>query len=455
MRRRVRRQPSPKGTPLTIARALIRRGKHAEGLAILERHFDDDRWGNEAVDAAVIPVRRVHGVEAALPYWVERLGHARSVPRAHRASPRSLVRTRVTANRIKLVIVSHNWNFLACELEALQNDPRFVVRTVWPGWYVTDNVSGLRESSKSSALSRAAKDHAAALRWADVVFCDWCERPAVWLAACLPRGAALCVRLHSHEAHSPFPLLLDWHRVSEAIFGADHIREYVDGQLHVSRRVRTSVIAPVYRVADFEGAKRPEARWTLGMIGYNSANKHPLMALEILSRLRRLDRRWRLRLIGHSFSQTSRAEFDEGYVQSFWSAVRSWDLSEAVMVSPYTKDLRRWLTRVGFILSTSERESSHLGVAQGMSSGAIPVVRRWPVFRALRAAERSYPSAIHFDHPQEAAAAIEALSRRLDGDLAFQSYGRRFSDEARQRFDYSVGIPRLVAALRRAAGVPR
>jgi glycosyltransferase involved in cell wall biosynthesis len=391
----------------------------------------------------------VHGSAAALPYWIDRLGHRLPAPRA-RPRPKPRRPRRRGDHRVRLVVVSHNWNFFGCELASLSSDARFEVRTVWPGRYVTEPV---RRTPAASALARADKDHRALFRWADIVLCDWCERPAVWLSRCLPLRTALCVRLHSHEAHSPFPLLVDWRRVSDAIFVADHIREYLDETVRISARVRTTVLAPAHRVADFEGAKRAEARWTLGMIGYNSPRKHPLLALEILAALRRRDRRWRLRLIGHPFGRAHGAESDPLYARAFRRAIAAWGLSESVSVSPFTSNLRPWLSRVGFILSTSEREGTHEGVAQGMSSGAIPVVRRWPVYRSMSAAERRYPTAIHFDTAQEAAAGITGLSRGLPDETAFRACGLKYAEEARRRFDCSVAAPRLAALLLGAAGV--
>ena len=37
-----------------------------------------------------------------------------------------------------------------------------------------------------------------------------------------------------------------------------------------------------------------------------------------------------------------------------------------------------WLRRIGFVLSTSDDESFHLAPAEGMASGAVPVIRNWP-----------------------------------------------------------------------------
>jgi hypothetical protein len=435
---------------LATAQSLARRGRDAEALAILEPHFDDDRLGSDAVDAAVSLVWRVHGIPAALDYWMTRLPQRPRVPGLGRIHPAANPRPRSRRrDRVRVAIVAFNWNFLACEVDALSADPRFDLQTLWPGSYVTGKAAS---GSRSQQLARAGRRHGEVLRWADVVFCEWCDRPAVWLAACLPARTALCIRLHNYEAHTPYPLLVDWRRVSEAIFVADHIREYVDAPLALTQRVRTSVLPPVHRVADFGREKRPEARWTLGMIGYNRRAKQPLMALEILARLRQYDRRWRLRLVGHGFGRTRRADCDPADGKAFRSTVEALGLSEAVTVSPFTNDVAGWLTRVGFILSTSEREGTHEGVAQGMSSGAIPVVRRWPVFRSFSAAERRYPTALHFDDAREAAAAIRAVARRAASDEAFRACGREYADEARRRFDVAAGIPRFTSVLRRAAG---
>ena len=436
---------------LAAARSLIRRGRHAEALTRLEALFDDPLVGIPAVDSAMRPVWHVHGFSAALSYWAGRLAHRLPQASARSLQRRARVGTRGKALPVKLAVVSHNWSFLREELEALGCNPRFTLRTVTPGPYVA-RPGAQRTRGPGFSLTQAHRDDVAVLRWADLVFCDWCTRPAIWLAACLPRRTALCVRLHSFEAHSPFPLLVDWSRVSETMFVAEHIRDYVDASMGLSRRVPTSIVPCVQNVDALAHAKRPEARWTLGMIGYNTKNKHPIMALEILSRLRQLDARWRLRLVGHPFDDAPTAD-DRAYGTAFSNAVAALGLKPSVTITPFTTDVGRWLRNVGFILSTSERESTHLAVAEGMSSGAIPIVRRWPVFRSLAAAERRYPGAVHFDDADEAAAAIARLTIGADADVALQRRSLECIDQARRRFDRAVGIPRLEAVLLRAAGV--
>ena len=72
------------------------------------------------------------------------------------------------------------------------------------------------------------------------------------------------------------------------------------------------------------------------------------------------------------------------------------------------KDLPAHLRDVGYILSTSLRESCPVGVLEGVASGAVPVVREWPVFARLDAAHQLFPERFVFNTAAEAATIIEA-----------------------------------------------
>jgi glycosyltransferase involved in cell wall biosynthesis len=75
-------------------------------------------------------------------------------------------------------------------------------------------------------------------------------------------------------------------------------------------------------------------------------------------------------------------------------------LRGAVVFDQFGPDVASWLRRVGFILSTSDDESFHLAPAEGMASGAIPVVRSWP------GADTIYESRWIHDDPSEMAHTI-------------------------------------------------
>ena len=71
-----------------------------------------------------------------------------------------------------------------------------------------------------------------------------------------------------------------------------------------------------------------------------------------------------------------------------------------------------WLRRIGFVLSTSDDESFHVAPAEGMASGAVPVIRHWP------GAETIYDTRWIRETPAEMAASIAALASPDDWEAA-------------------------------------
>lgn len=64
------------------------------------------------------------------------------------------------------------------------------------------------------------------------------------------------------------------------------------------------------------------------------------------------------------------------------------------------RDMASWYQGIGVILSTSDIEGSHVALAEGIASGALPVARRWPGIETL------WPEDIIFDDLEAAAQEI-------------------------------------------------
>jgi len=74
-------------------------------------------------------------------------------------------------------------------------------------------------------------------------------------------------------------------------------------------------------------------------------------------------------------------------------------------------DMPAALTEVGVVISSSVRESFHLGVVEGAASGAVPVVRDWPFFAGRKASARAlFPAGWVVGSPAEAAERIRAAT---------------------------------------------
>ena len=54
------------------------------------------------------------------------------------------------------------------------------------------------------------------------------------------------------------------------------------------------------------------------------------------------------------------------------------DLRDAIIFDRPGANMAEWYRNIGFILSTSESEGCHTSVAEGICSGAVPIVIDWP-----------------------------------------------------------------------------
>ena len=246
---------------------------------------------------------------------------------------------------------------------------------------------------------------AAGMTGAEVVVADWADKGAVWASLLTPRGARMAIRIHSVDVLSGPIHLVDWSSVDTVIAVSPHIREVFRTVLgervdHVDVRVVTNRI----RTEKFDTDKSPDADWTIGLVGWGQRVKDPMLALDILALLRQRDERWRLKLIGADFPQNR----SDPYTREFRLRALEPDLIDAIDYPGFTKRLPGHLRDVGYILSTSLRESCPVGVLEGIASGAVPVVRDWPAFARMGAARGLFPEHLVFSTAAEAAAIIEA-----------------------------------------------
>src|SRR5690606_41111982 len=101
-------------------------------------------------------------------------------------------------------------------------------------------------------------------------------------------------------------------------------------------------------------------------------------------------------------------------------------LRDAVIFDGPGSDMAEWFRHIGYILSTSDSEGCHTSVAEGMASGAIPVIYRWP------GAETVYPSRFVFDD-------VDEMVRLLSGIAAMDAEAERSRvSRAASRFGIEV-----------------
>jgi glycosyltransferase involved in cell wall biosynthesis len=321
--------------------------------------------------------------------------------------------------RLRVGVASHDLKFFSRLLDQLRAMPEIdVMVDEWSALAVHD-----------PTISQELVD------WADVIVCEWFGPNALWYSQHRRLDQRLIVRLHRFELYGPWPAQADIGAIDRVVcvspYYADLVRERTGWPAD-----KVTVIANWVDDAQLDRPKLPGARFHIGMVGIGETRKRFDLALDVLEQVRRHDPRFRL------FAKTKmpwdyawiwrrpgEPEATDAYLRRIQVTEK---LRGAVVFDQFGPDVASWLRRVGFILSTSDDESFHLAPAEGMASGAIPVVRTWP------GAEMIYESRWIHDDPAEMAHAIltAAQPARWEQERAI----------AREQARAGFGLDRIVDA---------
>jgi glycosyltransferase involved in cell wall biosynthesis len=245
------------------------------------------------------------------------------------------------------------------------------------------------------------------VRWADVVVSDWADRSTVWVSHLCPPDVRLVVRVHALDALDPWLHLVRWEAVEQVVVVSEPMRSLVTDILTTGGvDVPVTVLPNLVRLEALDTDKDDTARTTLGMVGWGRKVKDPLWALDLLER----DPSWHLVLVGSDFRDVPPQHPAAAYVQRFRARAAEPHLRGRVHVVGFTPDVAEPLRRIGVILSTSVRESWHLGLVEGAMSGAVPVVRNWPLLASRGGARALFPDEWVVDDVDEAEARVRAVT---------------------------------------------
>ncbi|MGV9580718.1 glycosyltransferase family 4 protein [Streptomyces sp. NPDC003509] len=343
-----------------------------------------------------------------------------------------------------LFVHGGNDNFLPVILKRYRSHPDLEVRVLNTAQDASTAplAKGLGRmiASGLGARNDYAEQTEAALRpqldWADVVFVEWCTAAAAFLTLVDPGTTRVVVRLHSFEAFSYWPHLVDFSRVDDLVFVSEHLRDLAVETLPHLRESGTPalhVLNNAVELTDFALPKSADARFTLGLVGAGQVAKDPRWALEVLRILRQSDKRYRLHLVGGGLNATSSPALHR-YHQAFTAELDPLVAEGAVRVLGHTDDVPGALADVGTVLSTSVREGWPLSIMEGAASGAVPVVRDWPFFAGKAHGARSlFPSDWVVATPAEAAQRILTVNESQETWLGA---GREASEHAISAWDW-------------------
>lgn len=348
-----------------------------------------------------------------------------------------------TQRRLRLLVVSYGgWTFAQPIVDAYRQQADVQVRTLDladlpdPRWQPLqhDLVYGRLAGTSRTHLPR---DLRAVLDGADVILVEWGHRQAAWVSQLPALRARVVVRLHSYEAFTLMPQVTDWSAVCDVVFVAPPIRALAEATVPGLHRPRRHTVPNLTDLEQYRRPKTAAARRTMALIGWNTVNKDPAWALDVLDELLATDPEWRLLLVGHDLPAAGGE--DAAYTAAVTARIEA--LGSHVVRTGFRDDIAEVLRDVGVVLSASRREGTHESLIQGAASGALPVVRDWPAVARWGGPRSLFPG--EWVVPDPDAAAVRILTAEGNPQLT-----RDAQHWALSHLDAAAVWPRLDSVLR-------
>lgn len=315
---------------------------------------------------------------------------------------------RSEADPLNLVVASHDFKFISPILDELKILNLYNLKLdKWKSQHVHDF---------SVSLSN--------LNSADVILCEFSSRNLVWYSRNKKRGQTLVARVHGYEVRGPWVDGIVLENVDKWIFVSETLRDQAVTAFGIGLD-RCVVIPNGVDSLDLNRDKFEGARHNLGLVGMLPMIKRPDRALDLLARLRSVDPRYSLHIRSrHAFEFSwlwNDSDLRDAYLSFYDRVSRDPMIKGAVSFTSHGNDMGQWYRKVGWMLSTSTRESFHLAPVEGMASGAIPVV--W----SREGASDVFPEYSIFSDIDEITSFILNNNESLDKYRALSLSSREFS----------------------------
>lgn len=218
----------------------------------------------------------------------------------------------------------------------------------------------------------------ALLGWADVIWCEWMLGNAVWYSQRKRPHQALVVRIHRFEVNRDYGFDVEIDNVDRFITIAPAILEDVQRRFAFPRE--KMLFMPNYLDLDaYQTDGGVDRQFNLAMVGSLPKLKGLHRALELLLDLKRRDDRYHLTIYGKSPEEVPwivRNPEEMEYYRGCRDFIEHNDLADAVEFGGWV-DTHTALANVGFVLSMSDVEGSHVAATEGFAAGGISVFHPW------------------------------------------------------------------------------
>lgn len=311
---------------------------------------------------------------------------------------------------IKILFAGHDFKFAKLIMEYFSNNSNYEIKIDHFSSHDKHDISHSKEC----------------LDWADVIFCEWGLGNLVWYSKNKKESQILLARLHFQEKDLKFLRMIDFDKVDKFIAITPYMLEEFHRIFNIPRN-KINYYDNLIEAHKLALPKLTGSEFNLGICGILPARKRIDLALDIFESLWEKDHRYQLFIKGKRPEEVPwlmARKSERAYFESVMSRIDKAPWKKNIHFDCYGNDIPEWLQKIGYLLSPSDYEGSHVSVSEALASGSIPIIRNWS------GADTVY-SKNYIVNSKE-----QAIYNVKNGDWSIQAIENR-KQEALIKFDYS------------------
>lgn len=280
----------------------------------------------------------------------------------------------------------------------------------------------------------------AALKKADIIWCEWLTSNACWFSENVKSYQKLIIRAHRFEINKNYGYKLKIENVNKIItVGYYYYEEFI--KKFNFPRYKVTIIPNFIDVAAYDQNKNKNAKYNLALIGAIPKIKGLHRAIKIIFELKKVNPNYKLHVLGlkpTDLTSTNYNKEEVDYFQNILHNIKVFNLEENVIFTGWV-DVKKYLKKIGYVLSVSDLESFHIAPFEGLASGSLALALPRPGIEYI------YPAYVIKKDEQDIVKTILALENNDNQYNKLVNNGREF---VKDNYDLKVVYKYIIELLR-------